>query len=55
MSDMLSGITDGLKKASWKVGALIPNDWRHGSDFLMSTHNSFGVNELAAIMRSDRR
>lgn len=55
MSDMLAGITDGLKKASWKVGELIPSSWKHGSDFLMAPHNSFEVNELAAIMRSDRR
>jgi len=54
MAGMLAGITDGLKRASWKVGELIPRSWQHGDDFLMAPTNTFQLDEITAIMRSDR-
>ena len=54
MAGMLVGITDGLKRASWKVGDLIPRSWQHGDDFLMAPTNTFQQDEISAIMRSDR-
>jgi hypothetical protein len=54
IASIIPGITDGLKKASWKVGEEIPSSWQHGSDFVMAPHNSFVPGEMTAIMRSDR-
>ena len=50
---MLAGITDGLKKARWKVGETIPSSWEHGVDFTMSADNTFQREEMICIMRSD--
>ena len=52
MAGMLAGITDGLKKASWKVGDMVPGSWLHGADFLMASSNTVQADELAAIIRS---
>ena len=43
-----------LAKASWKVGAPIPDVWQHGQDFLMGPENRFQKFEMVAVMRPDR-